>query len=189
MSPNVLVIAGASGSGKSTIVRHILRKYSGLFRASVSYTTRIPREREVNGVDYHFVTQEVFLRKVQAGEFVEHAEYAGNFYGTGKEYSCPGEEKVLLLEIEKKGVQSIKSSGMDAVYMYIYAPMSVLHERISQRAIITQDELSRRLMKAKEENMYGSTSEFDVLVENNLLEEALSKVDDFIERTWKVQRA
>ncbi|KAI5138676.1 uncharacterized protein NESG_00903 [Nematocida ausubeli] len=181
---NTLVIAGASGSGKSTIVRHLLHRYPHKFTISVSYTTRTPRENERDGKDYFFITRDKFMEKVKNNEFIEYAEYAENYYGTGIEYKTPQPGKILLLEIEKKGVKSIKESGINAVYVFIYAPMSILHERISQRAIITQDELSKRLMKAKEENFYGHSSEFDKLINNTLLDSAIKEMEAFIKSVF-----
>ncbi|OAG32250.1 guanylate kinase [Nematocida sp. ERTm5] len=183
-SCNTLVIAGASGSGKSTIVRHLLHRYPHKVTISVSYTTRVPREKERDGKDYFFITRDKFMDKIKNNEFIEYAEYAGNYYGTGIEYKTPQTGKILLLEIEKNGVKSIKESGVKAAYVYIYAPESILHERISQRALITQDELSKRLMKAKEENIYGHSSEFDKVIDNTNLNDAINEMESFLKSTF-----
>lgn len=186
-SYNALVIAGASGSGKSTIVKHLLHRYPNKFLVSISYTTRSPREKEKNGVDYHFISHEKFEEKIKKNEFIEYAEYAGYYYGTGVEYLKVPPKKILLLEIEKKGVKNIKKTDISAAYVYIYAPLTILHERISQRAIITQDELSKRLMKAKEENLYGCSSEFNKVISNTTLEEAIAEIDEYVEETFKIK--
>lgn len=183
---SALVIAGASGSGKSTLVRHLLTRFPSLFTLSISYTTRTPREREVNGRDYHFISSSAFEKKIQNNEFIEYAEYAGNYYGTGKEYSTVPDGKILLLEIEKKGVEKIRESGINALYVYVYAPMCILHSRISQRAIITKDELSKRLMKAKEENLYGC-SKFDKVIENLELESATKEAEAIVMDNFNVK--
>ncbi|KAI5190034.1 guanylate kinase [Nematocida minor] len=186
-SYSALVVAGASGSGKSTIVKHLVHRFPDTFTLSISYTTRTPREKEIDGRDYHFISQEEFNEKIKKNEFIEYAEYAGNYYGTGIEYSTVEKGKILLLEIEKKGVKKIKESGLNAAYLYIYASMSVLHARISQRAIITQDELSKRLMKAKEENMYGCSDEFDEVINNEDLETTLKEAEEFVKSKFNVK--
>ena len=88
MSTPILVITGPSGVGKGTLIKGLLERQQGL-ELAVSATTRRPREGEVNGVDYHFLSEEDFDRRVAAGEFVEHAEYAGNRYGTLKSSRGP----------------------------------------------------------------------------------------------------
>lgn len=172
----VLVVAGASGSGKSTVVRHLLEQFPQVFSLSVSYTTRAPRESETRDKEYHFITREEFEEKITNNEFLEYAEYAGHLYGTGIEVTAPTDtKKVLILEIEKKGVEKIKQLNLAAKYLYIYAPLPVLYQRILKRAIISEDELSKRLMKADEENRYGCSSEFDYVLTNSSLEETLNE--------------
>lgn len=186
---NTLVISGASGSGKSSIVRKLLSEFPQIFEVSVSFTTRTPRETEENGKDYWFITREEFEAKISRGEFLEFATYAGNMYGTGYEELCKLRgEKILILEIEKKGVEQIKQKkDIRARYVYIFAPVHVLQTRISKRALITQDELNTRLRKAAEENAYGRSEAFDCLIENVCLNESVEAVLDFIRKEKGIQ--
>ncbi|KAI5184319.1 guanylate kinase [Nematocida homosporus] len=184
----ILVIAGASGSGKSTIVRYLLKRYASSFALSVSYTTRTPRENEEPGREYHFLTKDEFRAKIEENELLEYAEYAGNYYGTGDESLKPRRDgKILILEIEKKGVESVKKLDIPAVYLYIYADTTQLHKRISARAIISEDELSKRLMRALEENVYGCSGAFDKVIENDELNTTLREVDRFIHQEFGIQ--
>ncbi|KAI5180402.1 guanylate kinase [Nematocida sp. AWRm80] len=186
-TPKVLVIAGASGSGKSTLVKYILNKYPEYFELSISYTTRPPRETETNNKEYHFITQDQFNKKIENNEFLEYAEYAGHSYGTGIEYTnrTPN-DKILILEIEKKGVQSIKHKGIPCVYLFIHVPIAYLHERISKRALITENELSKRLMKAEEENQYGTSGAFNCIINNISLEIAIRDLNAFISSSFNI---
>jgi len=181
MKEKILVIAGASGSGKTTIVKSLVEKYPNYFEISVSYTTRAPRAQEVNGRDYHFITRDEFEKKIERKDFAEYAEYAGNYYGTELDVDRVKEnKKIRILEIEKKGVESVKKMEIPAKYLYIYSPINALHKRILQRAFISEDELSKRLMKAAEENAFGKSGAFDKVVENIDLEEAFEEVIRFV---------
>ncbi|XP_068951971.1 guanylate kinase isoform X7 [Petaurus breviceps papuanus] len=82
MGPRPVVLSGPSGAGKSTLLKKLLQEYGNIFGFSVSHTTRSPRPGEENGKDYHFVTREEMQREIDAGEFIEHAEFSGNMYGT-----------------------------------------------------------------------------------------------------------
>ncbi|KAI5188596.1 guanylate kinase [Nematocida sp. AWRm77] len=175
-SVRILVIAGASGSGKSTLVKYLMDTFPDVFCLSISYTTREPRENEVSGREYYFISKEEFQLKIQNNEFLEYAEYAGNLYGTDVDVvkQVPS-KKVLILEIEKKGVENIKKQKIPAKYLYIYAPLPSLYKRILKRAMISEDELSKRLMKADEENRYGCSPEFDYVITNTSLEDTLKE--------------
>ncbi|KAI5171290.1 guanylate kinase [Nematocida sp. LUAm3] len=166
MRKTVLVVAGASGSGKSTLVRHLLERYSDLFILSVSYTTRTPRTTETHGKEYYFISKDEFQKKERNEEFLECAEYADNMYGTGIEALQMNPEHILILEIEKKGVESVKRKNINAVYLYIHTDIEELKNRILRRAPISEEELKKRLLKAEEENKYGASGEFDIVLNN-----------------------
>lgn len=187
---HVLVIAGASGSGKSTVVKYLKNRYPDMFEVSVSFTTRSPREKEIDGKEYHFVSQEKFTKKVRRGDFLEYAEYAGNYYGTDR--SCTvlkDPSKILILEIEKNGVKNVKSHKIPAVFLYILADIDVLHKRISERALISRDELSTRLMKAAEENIYGMSGAFDEVIKNIDINQTFTEVDAFLKKYFHIKSA
>src|SRR5580700_2152489 len=119
----VFVITGPSGVGKGTLIRGLMERL-GELELSVSATTRAPRPGEQDGVDYHFLTREEFERRVQAGEFVEHADYAGRSYGTLRSEL---EDRVragvpVVLEIEVQGARQVRASVPDAVQVFVAPP-------------------------------------------------------------------
>jgi guanylate kinase len=141
---------------------------------SVSATTRAPRPGESDGVDYHFLTREEFERRVDAGEFVEHADYAGRSYGTLRSEL---EERVrvgtpVVLEIEVQGARQVRSSVPDAVQVFIAPPsLDALHTRLIGRGTDDSEEVKRRLRVAAEE--LKAQPEFAHVVVNDRLQDAL----------------
>src|SRR4051812_3618206 len=129
----VLVITGPSGVGKGTLIQRLLDRVPDA-QLSVSATTREPRAGEVNGRDYHFLTSDDFERRVQAGEFAEHAEYAGHRYGTLRsELERPA--GLIVLEIEIQGARQIREAMPDAVQVFIAPPsLEDLEARLRGRA-------------------------------------------------------
>src|SRR5579871_6716370 len=121
--PTVFIISAPSGSGKSTLTRELIKTVPNL-RFSISYTTRAPRGQERNGEDYFFVTREEFERRLAAGEFWEHAEVFGNYYGTHfSELGRAAAEGVdLLLDIDVQGERQLKEKLPAAVSIFILAP-------------------------------------------------------------------
>jgi guanylate kinase len=120
MSTPILVITGPSGVGKGTLIKRLLERVPGL-QLAVSATTREPRAGEVNGRDYHFLSQEDFDRRVADGEFVEHAVYAGNSYGTLRsELERPAGG--IVLEIDLQGARQVRETLPDALRVFIEPP-------------------------------------------------------------------
>lgn len=150
METPVLVITGPSGVGKGTLIRRLLDEIPGS-ELSVSATTRPPRETEVNGRDYHFLDPAEFERRVQEGEFVEHAEYAGNRYGTLRsELSRPA--RLILLEIDLQGARQIRATMPEACQVFILPPQfEELERRLRARGAEDEDQIARRLAVAREE--------------------------------------
>src|SRR6266508_2383560 len=121
--PKVFVITGPSGVGKGTLIAELLRRVPGL-ELSVSATTRAPREGEVDGRDYHFLDRDEFDRRAAAGEFLEHASYSGNRYGTLRsevERRLASGASVLL-EIEVQGARQVRAAMPEAVQAFIAPP-------------------------------------------------------------------
>lgn len=155
--PNlVIVISGPSGSGKSTVI-DALCKADGILQQSVSVTTRQPRPNEVDGVDYYFRSKAEFQKQVQQGNFLEWAEYGGNFYGTLKSeiVSAREAEKDAILEIEVKGALQIQSQDLSparSLFIFIIPPsFAILEERLRRRKTESETELNKRLAIAKSE--------------------------------------
>lgn len=171
----LLVISGPSGVGKTTIC-HALRGRGRIVR-SVSATTRAPRPGEVHGRDYFFLTREDFVAKREAGGFLEWAEYAGNLYGTPKDFVLEQTRagKFPLLEIEVKGVQQLRSQKWPGVYVFL-APPSIedLRKRLEGRGNMPPDVIARRIKVAEEEMKHKDL--YDRVVVNDTVDRALAEV-------------
>jgi guanylate kinase len=159
--------------GKGTLIRRLLERTPGL-QLAVSATTRAPREGEVNGVDYHFLSEEDFDRRVGRGEFLEHAEYAGNRYGTLKsELERPAQG--VVLEIDVQGARQVRERLPEAVQIFIEPPsFEDLERRLAARASDRPDEIERRLAAAR--NELSAAGEFDHRVVNDDLDRALNEL-------------
>jgi guanylate kinase len=171
----ILVITGPSGVGKGTLIKGLLERVPGL-ELAVSATTRRPREGEVNGVDYHFLTEADFDRRVAAGEFVEHAEYAGNRYGTLKsELSRPA--RGIVLEIDVQGARQVREALPEAVLILIEPPsFEDLERRLAGRASDQPEQIERRLAAARAE--LAAAGEFDHRIVNDDLQNALRELSE-----------
>jgi guanylate kinase len=171
----ILVITGPSGVGKGTLIKGLLERCPGL-ELAVSATTRAPRSGEVNGVDYHFLSPEDFDRRVAAGEFVEHAEYAGNRYGTLKsELSRPA--RGIVLEIDVQGARQVRESLPEAVLIFIEPPsFEDLERRLAARASDQPAQIERRLAAARDE--IAAAGEFDHRIVNDDLQQALQELGE-----------
>ena len=120
----LVVVSGFSGSGKGTIMKKLMEKYSDKYALSVSATTRDPRPGEEHGVDYFFVTKEEFEDMIQKGALVEYAQYVSNYYGTPKAYveEQLSAGKSVILEIEIQGALKIKEQFPDTLLLFVTAP-------------------------------------------------------------------
>lgn len=173
----LIILTGPSGVGKGTLMRSLLQRHPQL-HYSVSVTTRSPRPGEMNGKDYYFVSRREFEQLVAAGELLEWAEFAGNYYGTPRVavmnqiYSG----KRVMLEIELKGARQIRASYPSALSIFILPPsMSELEKRIRNRAQDSDEAIGRRLRHAQEE--ISAADEFDIQIVNDDFESALHSIE------------
>ena len=170
--PLVFMVSGPSGSGKSTLVKKILELPETML--SVSCTTRPPRKTETDGEWYNFVSEAEFRRMAERGEFLEYAQVFGkNWYGTPRKWvsHAIAQEKDLVLEIDVQGALQVKQKLPNAVAIFVLAPSRAdLEKRIRERGQDSEDEVRRRLNRAKEEmSTYRS---YDFAVVNDELERA-----------------
>ncbi len=170
-------MTGPSGVGKGTLIRTLRERVPGL-ELSVSATTRAPRPGEEDGVDYHFLSQDEFERRLQAGEFIEHAEYAGNRYGTLRSEIDSAREsgaRALVLEIEVQGARQVRETLPKAVQVFIAPPSDdALRTRLVGRGADEPDQIERRLAVAADE--LAARDEFEHVIVNDRLEEAVEEL-------------
>lgn len=178
-SSAVFVITGPSGVGKGTLIRALRERHPGL-GLSVSATTRTPREGEVDGEHYHFLSPEEFDRRVAGGEFVEHAAYSGNHYGTLRsELERHAAAGGVVLEIELQGARQIRESMPEATQIFIAPPTpETLRERLIGRGTDSPEAIERRLQVAEEE--LAAQNEFQHVVVNDDVDRAVAELDSII---------
>jgi len=176
------VITGPSGVGKGTLIRGVMDRVGDL-ELLVSATTRPPRVGEVDGVDYHFLTRQQFDRRVAAGEFLEHADYAGNHYGTLRSEL---EDRLragrpVVLEIEVQGARQVREAMPEAMQVFIAPPsLEELRTRLIARGTDDAEEVERRLRVAEGE--LAAQPEFRHVVVNDRLQEALARLTEIVTR-------
>jgi guanylate kinase len=178
----VFVITGPSGVGKGTLIRGLLDRVPEL-ELSVSATTRPPRPGEVDGRDYHFLDDAEFDRRIAAGDFVEHAGYAGNRYGTLRsELQRRLDAGVpVLLEIEVQGARQVRTAMPEAVQVFIAPPSEEsLRTRLIGRGTDAPEVIEARLQTAKEE--LAAQGEFQHVVVNDRLDAAIDQLAAIVQR-------
>ena len=185
----LVVVSGFAGTGKGTVMKELLGRYDS-YALSISATTRNPRPGEVDGREYFFKTKEEFEQMIERDEFVEHACYVGNYYGTPKKYVQEqlAAGKDVILEIEIQGALNIKSRFPDALLLFIAPPSAdVLKERLVGRGTETEEVIEQRLARAVEESK--GIENYDYLVVNDDLDECVENVHQMIQSAgWKMSR-
>lgn len=185
----LLIFSAPSGSGKTTIVRHLLEKYPEKIAFSISASTRQPRGTEVDGRDYYFISKEEFLHRVANEQFVEFEEvYSGTFYGTLKSEleRIWAEGKHVIFDIDVVGGLRLKRKFKDrALAIFVHPPsLEVLESRLRGRGTDSDEKLQERLAKAAKELDFAE--QFDVTLTNDRLEKALEDaeklLEDFLEK-------
>ncbi len=167
MSKRSFIISAPSGAGKTTLCRMLTAAFADM-RDSISYTTRVQREGEVDGVDYHFIDDAKFAAMVEAGEFIEHAEVFGRKYGTsGADIeNLLGLGLNVLLEIDVQGTTKIRKNLADGVYIFILPPsIEILKERLETRGNDTPEEIEGRLKISATEITHAP--EYDYIIIND----------------------
>jgi guanylate kinase len=178
----VLIFSAPSGSGKTTVVKHLLSVFPQL-NFSISATTRAPRAGETNGKEYYFITQEEFERKIKQGEFLEYEEvYSGLYYGTlHSEVERIWEQgKTVVFDVDVKGGLNIKKQlGNNALAVFLRPPsVEILMQRLRNRSTEVEHELQMRINKANEELSYES--QYEVVIVNDVLQKTLEESETIV---------
>jgi guanylate kinase len=176
------VITGPSGVGKGTLIRALRERIPEL-ELSTSATTRPPRHGELDGVDYHFLAPEEFERRVERGDFLEHAVYSGNRYGTlrSEVEQRTARGAPVLLEIEVQGARQVRESMPEAIQIFIAPPdPSDLRRRLESRGTDSSDTIEGRLRVAEEE--LAAQGEFRHAVVNDEIDRAAEELEGIVRR-------
>jgi guanylate kinase len=173
------VITGPSGVGKGTLIRTLLERMPEL-QLAVSATTRRPRPGETNGVDYWFVSEDEFARRVDDGDFVEHAEYSGRRYGTLRaELEQRAAQGPVVLEIEVQGARQVRETMPEALQVFLAPPsVDALRTRLIGRGTDDPEQVERRLRVAREE--LAAREEFHHVVVNDRLDQAVGDLERIV---------
>lgn len=177
---NLFVISGSSGVGKGTVIKGLLERNPNL-KLSISCTTRKKREGEVDGVNYFFLEKEEFVKSVENNEFLEWAEFSGNFYGTKKEFvkNCLENDVDLILEIDTQGALQVKEKLPQSVLIFIMPPSyEELEARLRGRNTESEDAIQKRLKFVRFE--LENSKKFDYQVVNDNVISAIEKIEQII---------
>ena len=173
----LFIVSGPSGVGKSTVLKALLERRENA-RFSISATTRPIREGETDGVHYHFISAETFRKWIAEDDFLEYAEYVGNFYGTPKKFveAALDAGQDIILDIEIQGAMQVEQRMPDAVKIFIGPPSwEELERRLTSRGTNTPEDIQKRLVRAKVEVQTAHT--YDYFVINDTIENAVRELD------------
>lgn len=176
----LMVISGPSATGKSTIVKEYLKRNPQI-KMSVSATTRQPRPGETDGVNYFFLNKDVFRKRLENGEFLEHAQVYGNYYGTPKAYveEQMTDGKDVLLEIDTEGAMQVREKFAEGVFLFVIPPsLEALKQRINYRGTETAAEMNQRLNNALLE--IEQLTQYDYVVMNKHVDDAVGTIESIM---------
>lgn len=177
----IIVISAPSGAGKGTIIKKLLENNSKNRWLSVSATSRKPREGEKEGINYYYITEEEFKKRIKEDYFLEYTNYAGNYYGTPKEYI---KEKItkgidVILEIEIEGANNIKKLIPEALFIFIMPPsLKELVRRLKGRGTETNEKIIKRFNAAYKE--VNEVTKYNYVVVNDEVDTAVDKIESII---------
>lgn len=176
----LILLSGPSGTGKGTVCKALLKKHEDI-ALSISCTTRTPRKGETHGVSYHFITHDKFDEMIENNAFLEYAQVFDNYYGTPKSYVREQLDagKDVLLEIDVQGALQAKNAFPEGVYVFLVPPsMEELENRIRSRGTETEQQITKRLGKAKAEMKL--IDRYDYVIVNDEVEKVIDSVEHIL---------
>ena len=181
----LIILSGPSGVGKGTVRRYIMDNFNIKLTYSISMTTRAPRDKEVDGVDYYFVSKEEFQKNIDEGNFLEWEEFVGNRYGTPKSKveELRNQGKHVFLEIEVNGATEVMNKVNDdrVISFFLMPPtLDALEQRIRRRKTEAEDVIQERLQKGA--NEMGKASQYDHIILNDDVARASQEIVDLIKK-------
>lgn len=190
MCGRLFVISAPSGAGKSSLVNAVLPKLQENYSISrvVTYTSRSPRAGEINGHDYHFITEQHFAELIENDFFIEWNHYAGHYYGSSKDiYEGMEKGHSYIMIIDKTGASALKSKVAHALYTWITVPsISILEQRLVARGTEDQEKIKQRLLIAEQEmHEQKNDSFFNTVIINDSFDIAVEHLVSFIKRHLK----
>ena len=177
----LIVVSGFSGAGKGTLMKELLTRYPDTYALSISATTRSPREGEVDGREYFFVSKDEFEKMIAKGELIEYAKYVENYYGTPRDYveKKLDEGKDVILEIEIQGALNVKKMFPDTLLLFVTPPSAEeLKKRLVGRGTETMDVIESRMDRACEEA--EGMENYDYLIVNDSLDRCVEEMHSII---------
>ena len=180
MRGNLFVISGPSGAGKGTVCEAFMKKHPEAY-LSISATTRKPREGEIDGKSYFFISEEEFKNKISKGEFLEHAVYCGNYYGTPKDKAMEQLDagRDVILEIESDGAMQVRAHFPEGVFIFVCPPgMEELRRRLTDRGTESPEVVEQRLEKAKIE--FRRAEKYNYMLLNDDVDKAVERLEAII---------
>lgn len=178
----LIVVSGFSGAGKGTLMKELLTRYEEKYALSISATTRGPRDGEVHGREYFFVTQDEFKKMIAQDELIEYARYVENYYGTPRSYVEQQLDagKDVILEIEIQGALKVKEKFPDTLLLFVVPPSAKeLKNRLVGRGTETMDVIESRMSRAVEEA--EGMEKYDYLIINDSLEACVEEMHSVIQ--------
>ncbi|AOH54230.1 guanylate kinase [Peribacillus muralis] len=177
----LIVLSGPSGVGKGTVRKAIFSQPGTAFEYSISMTTRLPRQGEVDGVDYFFKKREEFEALIEEGKLLEYAEFVGNYYGTPVDYvrETIDSGKDVFLEIEVQGAKQVREKFPEGLFIFLAPPsLTELESRIVTRGTETEEAIKGRMKVAKEEIELMDL--YDYVVENDHVDAACARINAIV---------
>jgi guanylate kinase len=178
----LVIISGPSGSGKNSIMQGLLSSPDINCREAVSATTRVKRDGEIDGMDYHFVNKDKFEQLIKEEKFVEYFEYHDNYYGTLKDEISSRNGEIVVLVIEVNGAENIRKQIPSVKSIFVKVSLDALKERLKKRGM-TDDDINERMEIAEKELKHAHL--FDKHISNDgKLEDAVKEVIEYLKKTF-----